>query len=64
MLTPARLGVEGLADRLASSARPPSPGEQRRIQVLPVVHLGARHHQGVALRHGLDGQNATISSSS
>ena len=30
--------------------------EQHRLDVLPVVHLRARHHQCVALGHRLDGQ--------
>ncbi len=32
------------------------PAEQGRIDVLPVVHLGTRYHQRVALGHRLDGQ--------
>ena len=32
------------------------PGEHIRVDVLPLIDLGTRHHQGVALRHRLDGE--------
>jgi hypothetical protein len=32
------------------------PAEYRRVDVLPLIDLGSRHHQRVSLGHRLDGQ--------
>ena len=54
---PGAVGIEcpadGLADQLGDGH---DPAEHRRVDVLPLIDLGSRHHQRVSLGHRLDGQ--------
>jgi hypothetical protein len=45
--------AHGLADQLA---HPHHAGERRVVDLLPLIDLGARHHQRVPLRHRLNRQ--------
>ena len=59
------LGAERLAHRLADALRDRhDPAEHGGVDVLPLIDLGTRHHQRVALRHRFDGQERHDSSSS
>jgi hypothetical protein len=56
---PGTFGTERLADRLADQLRDlHDAAEHGGFDVLPLVELGARHDQRMAVRHRRDGQES------